>query len=111
MPEYNTSGYYAIMAEAKTDIGMNRDYGLNTWDSNMNWLTALSDYMWHWCGEVLPGANPAPGRFQMDALRGENPELDVLMELINDWEDDDIRQVYKVLSRYDGWLRAAGKDY
>lgn len=90
MSNVNTPGYYAIMAEVKMMHG-NGD----PWGTNVAWLFALADYMWY-------------GGFDK-----ENPsyELQTIMDILEQWEDHDIRQVYKVLSRYDDWLKAAGMNY
>lgn len=107
MSNVNTPGYYAIMAEVK----MAHDDG-DPWGMNIAWMSALADYMWYWCGEILPGYQPSPSRFDMEARLEESNELYALINgLPDEWEDKDVRQVYKVLSRYEDWLKAAGEDY
>lgn len=103
MTNVNTPGYYAIMSEVKM-MHDDRD----PWGTNISWMFALADYMWYWCGEILPGYHPAPSKFDM---RDISYELQILTDALDEWEDDDIRQVYKVLSRYDDWLKAADKNY
>jgi len=103
MTNVNTPGYYSVMAEVKLTHG-NGD----PWGTNISWMFALADYMWYWCGELLPGYRPSPIKFDMKDI---SYELQVLMDILDEWEDDDIRQVYKVLSRYNDWLKAAGMDY
>lgn len=99
---YNTPGYYTIMSEVKVMHGDS-----DPWGTNISWMFALADYMWHWCGEILPGYTSSI-EFDMENV---SYELQILLDIMDDWEDDDLRQVYKVLSRYDDWLRAAGKNY
>lgn len=112
MTAVNTPGYYAIMAEVKQDISVNRDYLGDVYSSNITWMFALCDYMWYWCGEILPGYRPSPVRFDMEAYLEESHELYTLINgLCDEWTDDDVRQVFKVLSRYDDWLKAAGMNY
>lgn len=104
-----TPGYLAIMNEIKTDVGMNRDQGLSVWDSNMCWLFALADYMFYWVGETMEGYTPSPIRFDVDTALLESPELATLGDL--DFNDQDVRDVYAVIYRYDTWLRMAGENY
>lgn len=106
MTTVNTPGYYAIMSEIKMMHGDG-----DPWGTNGSWMFALADYMWYWCGEILPGYRPSPVKYDFNTLCERSWELDVLVDIMDLWEDDDIRQVYKVLSRYDDWLRAAGKNY
>jgi hypothetical protein len=103
MTNVNTPGYYSIMAEVKLMYGDG-----DPWGTNIAWLFALADYKWYWCGELMPGYTPAPSKFDM---RDVSYELQILTDTLDQWEDSDIDKVYKVLSRYDDWLRAAGKNY
>lgn len=103
MTKVNTSGYYAIMSEVKMMHGDE-----DPWGTNISWMFALGDYMWYWCGEILPDYRPSPIRFNMKDI---SYELQILVDTLDEWEDDDVRQVYKVLSRYDDWLKAAGMNY
>lgn len=105
MLEYNAPGYYAVMSEVKAD----RD-PTAPWGSNVAWMFAIADYMWYWCGEKVPGYSPAP-HWSMKDDANITYELNVLLDLIEEWEDADMLKVYNTLYRYDTWLRMAGKNY
>lgn len=105
-----TEGYNAIMDEIKADIGANRKMDLDVWGANIEWLFSLAAYMYYWRGEVMEGYTPPSAtRFVLDEVLEKHWEVGVLLDL--DFEDEDVRNVYAVLYRYDAWLRMAGKDY
>lgn len=103
MNNLESQGYNAIMGEVRLS-----DDPYDPWGSNISWLFALADYMWAINGELLPGYTPSP--MGVD-LGDPSYELDMLFEVRSEFEDDDVRRVYAILSRRDDILRMLGKSY
>lgn len=103
MNNLESQGYNVIMGEVR----LADDPG-DPWGSNIAWLFALADYTWAINGEILPGYRPAP--MGVD-LRNPSYELEMLMNVKDEWEDADVRRVYTILGRRDDILRVLGKNY
>lgn len=104
MNNLESAGYDNIMDEVRTFHDPH-----DPWGSNIAWLFALADYMWLINGKVMPGYRPSP----LASLEDCSSELETLMDIRDEcpWEDADVERVYTILSRYDDWLRLAGKNY
>lgn len=103
MNKLESEGYNAIMDAVRL-----YDDPADPWGSNIAWLFALADYMYVMNSEIMPGYRPSP--IDID-LSDCSSELSELFEINEDFEDDDVRRVYAILSRRDDWLRLAGRNY
>lgn len=103
MNNLESSGYNAIMGEVRVSHDPH-----DPWGSNIAWLFALADYVYLMDDEVLPGYHPSV--LGVD-VRNSSSELEMLFEINDQFEGDDVKRVYTILSRYDDWLRLAGKNY
>jgi hypothetical protein len=103
-----TAGYDALMGEVR--LG---DFG-DPHGTSMGWLFTLAEVAYVEFGEVLPEFRPSPA-----LAFGDRPEWDdepdqcTVFDLIDAGTvgEDDVRDVYTVLSRYNAWVRLAGRDY
>ena len=102
MNERESSGYNAIMGEIRVE-----DF-YDPHNVSMTWLFAIADYMWAINGELMPGYFPSP--FGVD-LEDPDHALGMLFEINDQFDDDDLRRVYKVMDRYNDWVRLAGRAY
>lgn len=103
MNKLESEGYNNIMGKVRTSHDPH-----DPWGSNIAWLFALADYAYFMDGERLPGYHPSP--MGVD-IRDCSSELEMILEINDQFEDADVRRVYTVLSRYDDWLRLAGENY
>lgn len=106
MNNLESVGYNAIMDE----IRISRDSAA-PWGSNVAWMFALADYSWLKLGEILPGYRPSPQPISYEGLEEGSEFYTLVNGVSSEWTDADLRRVYKILSRYDDWLRLAGKNY
>lgn len=105
-----TDGYTALMAEVRTS-----DF-YDPYAAAMGWLFAMGEAMYVIHGQTMPDFRPSPFMepFRRETLHvDESPELEALIGLINvgTVSPADIRSVWTVMSRYDEWVRLAGRNY
>lgn len=102
-----TDGYKYLMGEIKMTYGDN-----DPWGTTMGWLFGLARVAWVEFDETLSGFLPPPLLHSRDDLHDTYPEVRILEMVIDgDVNAEDIRTVFKVMSRYDDILRAAGLNY
>lgn len=103
-----SDGYNLIMTEARTTGDWYDPYG-----AAMGWLFALAEVMYVSYGEMMPEFTPSIVMVEGDRSSVEGYEAESLFEFIDAGliDDDDIREAYATLSRYDDWVRVAGRNY
>lgn len=109
-----TDGYTALMEEVRMS-----DFG-DPYGAVSGWLFAIGEAMYVIHGQTMPEFRPSPllRAFRRDCkwFRGhvdESWELSTVVDLIDGGavSPADLRAVWCVLSRYDEWVRLAGRNY
>lgn len=107
-----TPGYLSILELFRED-----DYKHDPWGTSMGWLGSLADVLYVLTGEVSEDYRPSamlwgPEDLDLDPETGSYSTR-TLYDCLQDGSitEDDMRKVYKVISRYVDWAKAAGRSY
>lgn len=100
-----TAGYQLLMGEIR-----NGDFD-DAWGTTMGWLFGVAEVMFLRFDDVLPGFRPAPS-LSIASIEDDYPAGMVLDYVDNDSvTEDDLRDVFTVMSRYADWLKLADRSY
>lgn len=102
-----TSGYKHIMGEIKLMFGDG-----DPWGTGMSWLFAIAEVLYVEFGEYVPDFEPSPFLRTRDDLDDDYSTDAILYALDNGHATpNDVRNVFRVMTRYDDHLRHAGLNY
>ncbi len=106
-----TSQRFARIAADLVRFG---DFEHDPWGTNIDMLFTIAEVMYFETGEILPGFSPSPvfDHTEESLCEAFGYAADIFRSL-NDGTltHEDLRWSYRVLSRLDDILRAAGRSY
>lgn len=97
LAEMKSSEYKDLMSEIRMSFG-----GGDEWGTNIGWLFGIADVLTFDCGYCPADFRPSP--------LGPAEEC-YEYEVACTYSFGTLKTAYTVLSRYDDWLRLAGKNY